>query len=304
MNHTDRAARSRRPGRLGVIAIALAFGLTSLRIANPAPTFAWSAGSYSAADEAQLVALTNQARASAGLRALTVDWTLTSIARWRSQDMITRNYFSHQIPPSGESVFDVMTQKGYCYQLAGENIGWNNYPDDIATAAIQQAFMASPDHRANIMGSSWNVIGVGTYKGSDGKKMYTVLFANKCGAAAPAPKPTPKPTPRPTPKPTPRPTTRPTTRPTVRPTPIAKSTPRPVQPTPGPVATATQAAAPSPTIAPTPAPSPQPAILPTGAPAPSPIPTDSAGLRVIDPPTQQGLFESIVGGVTGFFFGN
>ena len=41
-------------------------------------------------------------RAAAGLRALRVDSTLTSIARSRSKDMIVRNYFSHSIPPSGK----------------------------------------------------------------------------------------------------------------------------------------------------------------------------------------------------------
>ena len=65
--------------------------------------------------------------------------------------VIDRDYFSHNIPPSGETVFNVLTQKGYCYVSAGENIGWNNYPDDIATAAIQQQFMVevTGDERAS-----------------------------------------------------------------------------------------------------------------------------------------------------------
>ncbi len=39
--------------------------------------------------------MTNRARASAGLKALKVDSTLHSVARWRSKDMIDRDYFSH-----------------------------------------------------------------------------------------------------------------------------------------------------------------------------------------------------------------
>ena len=81
--------------------------------------------------------------------------------------MIDRDYFSHYIPPDGKTVFDVMSSKGYCYKLAGENIGWNNYPDDIATEAIHQAFLDSPGHKANIMGNAWDAIGVGAYKGPD-----------------------------------------------------------------------------------------------------------------------------------------
>jgi len=55
--------------------------------------------------------------------------------------------------------------------LAGENIGWNTYPDDVATAEIHQMFMNSPSHRENILGPAWDVIGIGAYKGADGKKM-------------------------------------------------------------------------------------------------------------------------------------
>ena len=65
--------------------------------------------------------------------------------------------------------------------MAGENIGWNDYPDDVATAQIQSMFMGSSGHRANILGKAWDRIGIGAYKGADGKKMWTVLFADKCG---------------------------------------------------------------------------------------------------------------------------
>ena len=94
--------------------------------------------------------------------------------------MINRDYFSHDIPGYG-SVFKKLDAKGYCYKLAGENIGWNTYPDDVATAAIHKMFMDSSGHRENILGKAWDVIGVGAYKGADGKKMWTVLFADKCG---------------------------------------------------------------------------------------------------------------------------
>ena len=169
--------------------VAAAFLATTVGVfALPAPAAAWDGGEYSSASEAELVQLHNQARASAGLRALAVDSTLVSIARWRSKDMIDRDYFSHTIPGGG-MVFDVLQQKGYCFVVAGENIGWNTYPDDEATAAIQRMFMDSPGHRSNILGDAWDVIGVGAYKGADGKKMWTVLFADRCGGAAAADRP-------------------------------------------------------------------------------------------------------------------
>ncbi|MEO8438537.1 MAG: CAP domain-containing protein [Chloroflexota bacterium] len=304
-----RTARAgRRPGSSptrSALAIALLFGITSVfALAAPSGTLAWSSGTFSSSSESELVTLTNRARASAGLRSLKVDSTLTSVARWRSKDMITRDYFSHTIPGYGK-VWDKLHAIGYCYNVAGENIGWNNYPDDIATAAIQQMFMGSAGHRANIMGKAWDVIGIGAYKGPTGKKMWTVLFADKCGSTTTAPKPTPKPTPRPTAKPraTPRPTARPTAKPTPRP---AVATPAP---TPEPIL--------EPTAEPTPPLGPDDLIdqgteQPSDEPATDEQPTDhppeddaqgAVGMRVVDRGSTDGLLETIVGGVTGYFFG-
>jgi uncharacterized protein YkwD len=279
------------------MAVAVTFAVTSVvAFASPSRAFGWDAGSFSSSSEAELVALTNRSRVNAGLPALKVDSTLTSVARWRSKDMIVRDYFSHTIPGYGK-VWDKLSAVGYCYKLAGENIGWNNYPDDIATAAIHQSFMDSAGHRENILGPAWDHIGVGAYKGPTGKKMWTVLFADKCGSTAPKPtaKSTPKPksvvraTPRPTPKPTPKPAR----------APAAVATPAP-----------TLDVLISPNATPILGPdAPSPAITPDTEPSPSPDPGDDTegdgpvGMRVVDEGRTDGLLQSIVGGVTGLFFG-
>jgi uncharacterized protein YkwD len=208
------------------LAALLLVAVTSLvTVAAPSPAAAWDGGTFSYSSAADLVALTNRSRASAGLKALKVDSRLASVARWRSKDMIQRDYFSHTIPGYGK-VWDKLRAIGYCYKVGGENIGWNNYPDDIATAAIHKMFMGSSGHRANILGKAWDVIGIGAYKGSTGKKMWTVIFADKCGTTSTAPKPTAKPTVRP--KATARPTTRPKATPRPTPKPVkATPTPRP-----------------------------------------------------------------------------
>jgi uncharacterized protein YkwD len=180
-----------------ILALAILTAAAGL-LAVPAGTFAWDANSFDSASESQLYALTNQARASAGLPSLRIDAALASIARYRSRDMEDRGYFNHTIPPSGNMVWDVMDARGYCFHVAGENIGWNTYPDAQATVEIERMFMESPGHRENIVGRTWNVIGIGAYKGSDGHMMWTVLFVDRTGCAStPSSNLNPQPTPQP-----------------------------------------------------------------------------------------------------------
>ncbi len=291
-----RSTPSFGPRAASVLATLVLLALVALGTAPVAA--AWTANSYSSASEQQLFALTNQARSSAGLRTLKWDSSLASIARWRSKDMITRDYFSHNIPPSGEMVFGVMSDRGYCFHVAGENIGWNTWDDTAeATRQIQQAFMNSAGHRANILGKDWDVMAVGAYEGSGLKKMWTVLFADKCGSA-PAPKPSSKPTPRPTAEPRPKP----------KPSPAARSTPKP---TPKPTARPAASVAPTPTPSPTPLPSVAPAPVATPTPSASPEASAAGGpvtdaanpLGVRDAPATGGLFEAIVGDLQAAFFG-
>jgi uncharacterized protein YkwD len=197
--------------RRAAILVAIAFAISAFGLfATPDATFAWSEGSFDSGSEQELLALHNRARASAGRRALRWDAALGSIARSRSQDMIQRNYFDHTIKGTGRHVWDVMSDRAYCYNVAGENIGWNqHWPDGQETAEIHKSFMASPTHRDNIMGSAWDSVGIGAYKGGDGKIIWTVVFADACGATASTGTPRPatpvasKPVTRPAPPPTP-----------------------------------------------------------------------------------------------------
>ena len=299
---------------LRAFAALLAFVIT---IATPGLVFAWSSNTFSSTDEAQLVQLTNNARAAAGLRALKVDSALTSMARWRSKDMGDRDYFCHRIPPKGAAipadcatfptswpkVFDYLKGSGYCYVVAGENIGTNNFPDNIATQTIQQGFMDSPSHRANILGTGWDVIGIGAFKRADGEHYWTVLFADKCTTTpAPTSKPTPKPSPKPAPRPTPRATPRPTAHPDVTAAPAT---------TPQTSSDATFVPSSSPDAAALTPPPDRAAAGPTlGPPDPTAANTTAAsgrgpaGLQILDRPIARDLVDTIVGDVAGAYFGN
>ena len=57
--------------------------------------------------EQEVIRLVNVERAKAGLKALTEDWELSRMARYKSQDMHDLRYFSHTSPTYG-SPFDMM----------------------------------------------------------------------------------------------------------------------------------------------------------------------------------------------------
>ena len=133
----------------------------------------------------QLFALTNLDRTSNGLPALARDNRLATVAVERSQDMITRDYFSHQIPPDGHTVVDTLESLGVPFRAAGENIAWNTATDFATVDAASQDFNNSPHHRENLLDRRWDRMGTGVAEGN-GKKMYTVVFMASRPAGEPA----------------------------------------------------------------------------------------------------------------------
>ncbi|TQR05539.1 hypothetical protein FG383_19615 [Psychrobacillus soli] len=119
----------------------------------------------------QVVDLTNQERAKAGLKALQIDTKLTQSAQAKSQDMKNRNYFSHTSPTYG-SPFEQMKSFGVTYKSAAENIA----KGQRSATEVVKAWMASSGHRANIMNPSYTHIGVGL---SDSGFYWTQQFIGK-----------------------------------------------------------------------------------------------------------------------------
>lgn len=106
--------------------------------------------------EKEVIRLVNVERAKAGLKALTEDWELSRVARFKSQDMRDNNYFSHTSPVYG-SPFDMIKNFGITYRSAGENIARGQKTPQ----AVVKAWMNSSGHRKNILNASYTKIGVG-----------------------------------------------------------------------------------------------------------------------------------------------
>ncbi len=109
--------------------------------------------------EQQVIDLVNEIRVQNGLHTLTANWQLSRIARYKSQDMHDRKYFSHTSPTYG-SPFDMIKNFGVSYRTAGENIA-QGY---TTPQAVVNGWINSSGHRANILNASYTEIGVGYVK--------------------------------------------------------------------------------------------------------------------------------------------
>jgi len=105
------------------VALVFAVGAAGL-LAVPPAARAWDSGEYSSASESQLIAMQNQARASAGRKSLKLDTALRKVARWRSKDMVSRDYFSHTIKGTDRKVFWYLQHEyGYCFNWPARTSG-------------------------------------------------------------------------------------------------------------------------------------------------------------------------------------
>ncbi|MFF4892213.1 CAP domain-containing protein [Micromonospora chersina] len=104
----------------------------------------------------EVVDLVNQERAKAGCKALTVDDKLVLAAQRHSQDQADHKTMSHD-GSDGSDVGDRLDRVGYAWRSYGENVAWNQQ----SPAAVMDAWMNSPGHRANILNCSFTQIGVG-----------------------------------------------------------------------------------------------------------------------------------------------
>ena len=106
--------------------------------------------------ENEVIRLVNEIRQQNGLKALTANWELSRVARYKSQDMLDRGYFSHNSPTYG-TPFQMIKAFGLSYRTAGENIA-KGY---ATPQAVVNGWMNSSGHRANILSASYTQIGVG-----------------------------------------------------------------------------------------------------------------------------------------------
>lgn len=108
--------------------------------------------------EDEVMELVNQARWDNGqLPPLKRNGLLDSSSETHSANMATRNFFAHCDLDTGTSPWSRMTAAGYAWNAAAENIAGGN----STAAATMAQWMASPDHRDNILSTDYRELGIG-----------------------------------------------------------------------------------------------------------------------------------------------
>ncbi len=159
------------PLRAAVLLASLALFAPLTPLATPAyatsvcsnVTLTPRAGDLEALREAVLC-LVNREREAHGESPLTVNAKLVRAAQGHSEDMASADYFSHYAP-DGSSPLDRMRTTGFVYSAqlgyeVGENIAWGTLWL-ASPQSIVSSWMASPEHRANILDGGYRETGIG-----------------------------------------------------------------------------------------------------------------------------------------------
>jgi len=108
----------------------------------------------------EVVRLTNQKRAEVGLPELKFNATLSQAAHNKGENMLDMDYWAH-VAPDGTQPWKFLSEVGYKYKFAGENLA----RDFSNSQSAVEAWMASPSHKENILSPKYTEIGVAVVEG-------------------------------------------------------------------------------------------------------------------------------------------
>lgn len=127
--------------------------------------------------ETKILELLNAARIKQGKRPLVMSSTLRAAARCKTLDMFNRNYFDHPNP-------DRVYSYNWLYDCGYPPKDWNwSWAENIAynsesAEKLHNQWLNSKGHYANMMDENSRSVGIGVYKGSDGKIMGAQIFSS------------------------------------------------------------------------------------------------------------------------------
>jgi uncharacterized protein YkwD len=114
-----------------------------------------------------ILCLHNLERRRHGMSQMRLDPVLSAVARAHARDMVKRHYFAH-FSPGGKDHMDRIAASAYPPSSGCWTAGENLLDASGAATPLQmlQAWMSSPEHRANILRRGWRDLGLGVVRGS------------------------------------------------------------------------------------------------------------------------------------------
>ncbi len=121
---------------------------------------------------AELLVRINALRIQHGAMPLTPDPALQAVAQTWAERLGRENFFSH-VAPDGSTLRQRLTESGYPFQSAGENLGLSTGP-----LAAHFGIEHSPGHRKNLLDGGHRRAGFGLAVTADGRHVLVELFAS------------------------------------------------------------------------------------------------------------------------------
>lgn len=138
-----------------------------------------------------LLTSTNNRRLAAGTTSLSLNSKLNAAAQAKANDMVTRDYWSHNTP-DGNPPWVFIDAQGYSYIKAGENLAYGFSTSD----ATVTGWMNSPSHKENMLDTAYSEVGFGfanspNFVGSGNATVVVAMYGAPVLAATTPPPPEP-----------------------------------------------------------------------------------------------------------------
>lgn len=127
-------------------------------------------GGSLAALRSQFLNLVNQDRGKHGLSTIKLDPTLNNLAQFKSDDMVSNDYFSHWNK-------DGMTSNDLRLNYGIQTTVSENLAKDVTLELAEYGLMRSAIHRSNILSDEWTRIGFGITQSGDGSYVFVQIFS-------------------------------------------------------------------------------------------------------------------------------
>ena len=123
--------------------------------------------------EVELITFINKERQSNGIPPLLINWEVTRLARYKSEEMVNHGLFDHESLVYGNPA-QLLDSFHIGYSYAGANIAMGHEtPEDVLSA-----WNSSPGHKANIFNPNFLSAGVGLSYDDDDIPYWTIILVD------------------------------------------------------------------------------------------------------------------------------